>query len=206
LVFHDERGTTKEGGAVKEIAVKPDRGQRTVWLIHWSLWFFPVLVCLLILMVIDPLVFALCALGWVLFMVPLGLWLPAYFRSLDYAIGNDAIKGQRGVFFKRSVIMPYHKITNVDITHGPLQRKFGVGYLHCQTAGAGGQQGGRAELKMEGLRDLEQTREAIMERVAGAALAGVKAAGSPAAAGQADSREPILAELKKIREVLERRS
>jgi membrane protein YdbS with pleckstrin-like domain len=177
-----------------------------VWLIHWSLWFFPILVCLLILMIVDPLVFALCALGWVLFMVPLGLWLPAYFRSLGYTVAEDAVKGRRGVFFKRSVTMPYQKITNVDITHGPLQRKFGVGYLHCQTAGAGGQQGTRAELKMEGIRDLEQTREAIMERVARAVPAGVKATGAPAAAGQADASEPILAELRKIREVLEKRS
>lgn len=210
---------------MKEIPVKPDRGQRTVWLIHWSIWFFPILIGLLILMILDPLVFGLCALGWALFMLPLGLWLPAYFRSLDYTIAEDVIKGQRGVLFKRTVSMPYHKITNVDITHGPLQRKYGVGYLHCQTAGAGGQQGGRAELKMEGIRDLEEIREAIMERIRGAPAAQAGAAaprtaeapGSAASAGGtvspqvtaepgSDVMADVLAELKAIRQALEKRS
>jgi membrane protein YdbS with pleckstrin-like domain len=191
---------------VKDISVAPDRGQRTVWLIHWSLWFFPVLVALLILMVINPLVFVLCAVGWLLFMLPLGLWFPAYFRSLDYTIAADAVKGRRGVLFKRFVTVPYHKITNVDITHGPLQRKFGVGYLHCQTAGAGGQQGARAELKMEGIKDLGGVRDLIMARIKGVP----KVPGGPidpqtAAAPEADVMADVLAELRAIRDALEKR-
>ncbi len=192
---------------MNEISVKPDRGQRTVWLIHWSLWFFPILVCLLVLMVINPLLFGLCALGWILFMLPLVLWLGAYFRSLDYAVAEDVIKGRRGVLFKRSVTMPVHKITNVDITHGPLQRKFGVGYLHCQTAGAGGQQGARAELKMEGIRDLEKVKDAIMERIKESSMVGTETAGlKVAAAGESDALGQMLKELKGIREALEKRA
>jgi membrane protein YdbS with pleckstrin-like domain len=193
---------------MKEIPVKPDRGQRTVWLIHWSIWFFPILVGLLILMIINPLVFGLCALGWTLFMLPLGLWLPAYFRSLDYIVAEDAVKGRRGVLFKRSVTMPYHKITNVDITHGPLQRKYGVGYLHCQTAGAGGQQGGRAELKMEGIGDLEGVKDIIMERVRETSTARREAMKPQADAAVSESNDmaDILAELRAIRQALEKRS
>ncbi len=191
---------------MNEISVTPDRGQRTVWLIHWSLWFFTTLLALLILMVINPLVFGLCALGWILFMLPLGLYLPAYFRSLDYTIAGDAVKGQRGVFFKRQVTMPYHKITNVDITHGPLQRKFGVGYVHCQTAGAGGQQGARAELKMEGIKDLEGIKETIMGRIREASATRTGAAGpQPSAAPEGDVMADVLAELRAIREALERK-
>jgi membrane protein YdbS with pleckstrin-like domain len=176
--------------------IKPDRGQRTVWFIHWSLWFFPVLIALLILMVIEPLVFALFAVGWIVLNLFIALWLPAYFRSLEYTVAGDAVKGQRGVFFKRHVSMPYNKITNVDITHGPLQRKFGVGYIHCQTAGAGGQQGARAELKMEGIRDLGGVKEAIMERVR---LAGGAASGP-------DVLQQMLGELRVIRQSLEKTS
>ena len=190
---------------MKDMLVKPDRGQKTVWFIHWSLWFFPVLIGLLILMVIQPLVFALCALGWILLNLLIALWLPAYFRSLEYTIADDAVKGQRGVFFKRQVSMPYNKITNVDITHGPLQRKFGVGYIHCQTAGAGGQQGARAELKMEGVRDLEGVKDALMERVRGASMAGTVVAGAkPAAGGESDILGGMLEELRAIRGALEK--
>jgi len=199
---------------MKEISVKPDRGQRTVWMIHWSIWFFPILIGLLILMLVNPLIFGLCALGWILLMLPMAVWLSAYFRSLDYALADDTVRGRRGVLFKRFVSMPYHKITNVDITHGPLQRKYGVGYLHCQTAGAGGQQGARAELKMEGIKDLEGVREIIMERIKGvpAVQAGAAAPrkaetpiSAPAAGGER-FEERMLAELKAIREALEKAS
>jgi membrane protein YdbS with pleckstrin-like domain len=196
---------------MKEISVTPDQGQRTVWMIHWSIWFFPILIGLLILMIIQPLVFGLCALGWVLLMLPLAVWLPAYFRSLEYTLADDAVRGRRGVLFKRFVSMPYHKITNVDITHGPLQRRYGVGYLHCQTAGAGGQQGARAELKMEGIKDLEGVREIIMERIKGVPAAQAETAPGAAAPRKAAAPVPdvmadVLAELRAIREVLEKRS
>jgi len=192
---------------MNEIAVKPDRGQRTVWLIHWSLWFFPILFCSLVLMVINPLLFGLCALGWILFMLPLVLWLGAYFRSLDYTLAGDVVKGRRGVLFKRSVTMPVHKITNVDITHGPLQRKFGVGYIHCQTAGAGGQQGARAELKMEGIRDLEKVKDTILERVRETSMTRTGAIKPQTAAAQdSNVMTDILAELRAIREVLKEKA
>lgn len=151
------------------IVLKPQRGQRTVWFIHWALVFFPICACLIVLILVNPIVFGICTAVWVIFMVPFLLWIPAYFRTLEYTIAADIVKGQRGVFWKRFVTVPYHKITNVDITQGPLQRSYHVGTIHCQTAGAGGQQGGTAELKMEGVGDLEGLKEAIMERVKGAA-------------------------------------
>jgi membrane protein YdbS with pleckstrin-like domain len=191
---------------MKELHIEPDRGQRTAWLIHWALWFFPVLIALLILMLIQPLAFGLCALGWALFMLPLGLWLTAYFRSLGYTIADDIVKGQRGVFFKRYVTVPYHKITNVDVTQGPLQRKFGVGFVHCQTAGAGGQQGARAELKMEGIKDLEGLKDAIMERIRNAATAGAERPTATVTAQEdPETLRQMLVELKAIRQALENR-
>ena len=127
---------------MKEIHVKPEKAQRTVWFIHWSLVFFPVFVpCFILIFIVNELVFAICAAAWVVFMLPFLFWIPAYFRSLKYSITADVVRGQKGVFWKRFATVPYHKITNVDITQGPLQRKYDVGTIHCQTAGAGGQQG-----------------------------------------------------------------
>ena len=150
---------------MKEIHVKPEKAQRTVWFIHWSLVFFPVFVpCFILIFIVNELVFAICTAAWIVFMLPFLFWIPAYFRSLAYSITGDVVRGQKGVFWKRFATVPYHKITNVDITQGPLQRKYDVGTIHCQTAGAGGQQGAAAELKMEGLKDLDELKEAIMQR------------------------------------------
>ena len=71
----------------------------------------------------------------------------------------------RGVFWRRNVSIPYTKITNVDISQGPLQRRFDIGTIHVQTAGAGGAQGALAELRMPGIRDLDGLRDVIMEKV-----------------------------------------
>jgi membrane protein YdbS with pleckstrin-like domain len=191
---------------VGEIKARPEKGQRTVWYIHWSLLFFPIFICMIILLILDPIIVGICILAWALFMLPFLLWIPAYFNSLEYSIADDAVKGQRGVFFKRYVSMPYHKITNVDITHGPLQRKFGVGHIHCQTAGAGGQQGARAELKMEGIRDLEGLKEAIMARVKGSAVVGTEAVRPrTATTDEPDIQGQMLKELRAIRGALEKK-
>ena len=70
----------------------------------------------------------------------------------------------RGVFWKKNITVPFTKITNVDVTQGPLQRLFNIGTINVQTAGAGGAQGARPELVFVGTRDLEGIKETIMER------------------------------------------
>ncbi|MCK4596503.1 hypothetical protein KAU04_00640, partial [bacterium] len=64
-----------------------------------------------------------------------------------------------------------------------------------------------AELKMEGVRDLEGLKDAIMERVKGSAMVRTEAAGSKVAApGGSDTLGQMLRELQAIREVLEKTS
>jgi membrane protein YdbS with pleckstrin-like domain len=189
------------------IVVKPQREQRTVWLIHWALVFFPICICLIVLILVNPIIFGICTAVWVVFMVPFLFWIPAYFRSLQYAIADDVVKGQRGVFWKRFITIPYHKITNVDITQGPLQRNYHVGTIHCQTAGAGGQQGATAELKMEGVGDLEGLKEAIMERVKGIALSRLtEAQRGVGEMEESETLRAILRELTTMRGLLEKQT
>ena len=189
------------------MVVKPERGQKTVWLLHWTMVFVPICLCLIVLILVNPIIFGICTAVWVVFMVPFLLWIPAYFRSLEYAIAEDVVKGQRGVFWKRFITVPYHKITNVDITQGPLQRSFHVGTIHCQTAGAGGQQGATAELKMEGVGDLDGLKEAIMERVKGTALSRpAEAQRGVGGLGEAETLGAILRSLTAIRELLEKQA
>jgi len=132
------------------------------------------------------------------------IWIPAFHASLQYVIDDDTVKAQGGVLWKRYVTIPFTKITNLDITQGPVQRIFGIGTIHVQTAGASGQQGAKAELRMLGVRNLQEVKERIMERIKAFTLSGaVQAKVEPAGQNQLQVLQGILNELVAIRGVLQ---
>ena len=185
----------------------PERSQRTHWLVHWWIWFLAVLVPQALVAALVPypanLILALCAGLWVVAALLTALWIPAYCASLEYTIDEDVIRGSRGVFWRRNVTIPYPKITNVDISQGPLQRRFGIGTIHVQTAGFGGAQGSVAELQMPGIRDLVGVREMIMEKVKSHGARGGATDGGPT---QFDLMAKMAKELKTIRKALVKKS
>jgi len=159
---------------MEPIVVKPVKAQRAFWLACWGAWFVIGLVLAVIPGLISAvtyvdydggLVTGLILAGWLLLTLPYTLYIPAFYRSLEYTIEDDEIRANKGVFWKKRVAMPYAKITNIDITQGPVQRMFNIGNIHVQTAGAGGAQGARAELKLWGITDLEELKNTIMEKV-----------------------------------------
>jgi len=96
----------------------------------------------LLLAIANVIVFGPLLLLWLLVMLLIRVWwIPLYYDSISYAIEDDAVRGQSGVFWKRYVTVPFVKITNINITQGPLQRVYDIGTIHIQTAGAGGNQG-----------------------------------------------------------------
>jgi len=156
---------------MEPIVLKPEKEQKTMWFICWAIPFVIVLAVLVVLLLFVKeeafVVFALCLIGWLIVMSLILLWIPAFFRSLEYVVDNDSAKAKVGVFWKKRVTVPYTKITNIDVTQGPLQRIFGIGTIHVQTAGAGGAQGAQAELKLLGVRDLDEVKDTIMVRIRG---------------------------------------
>lgn len=151
---------------MKPILVKPQKEQKTLWFIGWAITFVLGLALWVILQAtITKLIFSLCVVGWLILMVPILLWIPAFYRSLEYIIDSDAVKMKKGVFWRKRITVPYPKITNVDVTQGPVQRMLNIGTIHVQTAGAGSTQGAQAELTLLGVMDLEGLKDTIMERV-----------------------------------------
>ena len=152
---------------MEPILVKPEKEQKTLWFVGWAIPFILGLALwvILLLFTVDKLVFGLCAVGWLILMMPILLWMPAFYRSLEYVIDIDCVRMKKGVFWRKRVTVPYPKITNVDVTQGPVQRMFNIGIIRVQTAGAGGAQGAKAELRLLGVRDLEGLKDTIMERV-----------------------------------------
>ena len=126
-------------------------------------------------------------------------WIPKYYDTMAYKLTENEIVWWRGVWFKNTGIVPYNRITNIDITQGPISRKLGIAALKIQTAGYSGQYS-RAEIKIEGMEQFEDLRELVMGFVKGK---------KPVAVETYEEENidlKILNELVKIRELLEKSS
>lgn len=189
------------------LTLRPENDLRTLWYVIWTIVFAIGTGLLLLLMLAGAVLFGIVLLLWLVTMILIVLWLPAYHGTLLYTIESDAIRGNGGVFWRKHVTVPTWKITHMDVTQGPLQRVFRLGTIHVQTAGAGGAQGAQAELRLVGIRDLEGVKEAITERIRGyeADREAPGVAPHPASGGEPQILPEILRELQTIRTLLQNR-
>ena len=190
---------------MEPLIFSPRKEMKTIWFITWFVWFCIVALALTAGVIFIPdkagqIVFGIILSIFTSIMVLLGIWIPAFFRSLAYSIDDDTVKMNCGVFWKKRVTVPFRKITNVDISQGPLQRMYNVGTIHVQTAGAGGAQGAQAELRLSGVRELDDLKERIMD--------GVRGHHAPSVISTSDETselsllKDILNELKAVRTIL----
>ena len=126
-------------------------------------------------------------------------WIPLYYRSISYRLTVTEITWQRGVWFRQTGIVPYNRITNVDIAQGPLMRFFSFSALRVQTAGYSAQ--ARAEIVLNGIEDPKDLQEKIMGFVRRGGPVAVE--GEPEAPPAA--ADAALEELRAIRRLLEDR-
>jgi len=193
---------------MESIVLRPEKEQRTLWILCWAFWFVIGLVTLIILMLAAggeaAIVLGVILLAELIAMLLTLIWIPAFHASLEYVIEADTVKAQSGVLWKRYVTIPFTKITNLDITQGPVQRLFNIGTIHVQTAGASGQQTAKAELRMLGISNLQEVKERIMDRIKAFTLSGaVQAKVEPAGQSQLQVLQGILNELVAIHGVLQ---
>ncbi|MET0734529.1 MAG: PH domain-containing protein [Microbacterium sp.] len=69
-------------------------------------------------------------LGWMLIITP------RQARSYGYQLRHDDLVFRRGILWQRVVAVPYGRMQLIDITHGPLDRGFGIAQLKLVTAAA----------------------------------------------------------------------
>ena len=62
--------------------------------------------------------------------------LPRQARAIGYQLRDDDLVFRRGILWQRLVAVPYGRMQLVDITHGPLDRGFGIAQLKFVTAAA----------------------------------------------------------------------
>ena len=97
--------------------------------------------------------------------IPLVIWIPLYYETIVYKLTGDEIQWKRGVWFKKTGIVPYNRITNIDVTQGPISRRFGIADLKIQTAGYSAPSYSASELKIYAAKESEELKEFIMQFV-----------------------------------------
>ncbi len=153
-------------------------------------WYVPLLIKGPVVAIFGVLIPVVIVVAFLLY------WIPRFYSTISYVLTENEIVWRRGVWFKNTGIVPYNRITNVDIAQGPISRNLGIAALKLQTAGYSGQE--KAEIKLEGIEDFEQLREFIMNFVRGRTPQAVESY-----AGEEDTNAKILKELTRIRELVE---
>ena len=129
------------------------------------------------------------------------IWVRLYYTSMWYELRVDEMSWKRGVWFHTTGIVPYNRITNLDIRQGPVMRALGISSLSIQTAGYSGQ--AVPEIRIEGIEHAEELRELIRSMVRGSVQAH-DGTGTGVTVPKATD-QMILEELVKIRTLLEKR-
>jgi membrane protein YdbS with pleckstrin-like domain len=134
----------------------------------------------------------------------LWIWVGMYYDSMSYELRDDEINWKRGVWFRTTGIVPYNRITNLDVRQGPFMRLLKISNLAIQTAGYSGQ--AVPEIQIEAIEYAEELRELIRSQVRGSfsrddGTGSVKPV--PGATGTTTDQQ-ILEEIKQIRSLLER--
>jgi uncharacterized protein len=74
------------------------------------------------------------------------------YESWGYAERAEDLLVTHGVMFRRLVVVPYGRMQLVDVTAGPVERKFGIATLRLHTAAAG------TDARIHGLTPSEAAR------------------------------------------------
>jgi len=183
-------------------------------LVAWFIIDFFILVLFLLLCFVAPVAFIpdvplladALIVGILLVIVVLYLvWVKMYYDSMWYELHDDEMRWRRGVIFRSTGIVPYNRITNIDIRQGPVMRALGISTVSIQTAGYSG--AAIPEIRIEAIEYAEELRELIRNLVRSCS-----AGGDGTGTGKHDPRETassvhqqMLEELKTIHALLERK-
>lgn len=129
-------------------------------------------------------------------------WSPRYYKSISYRLTSDEVVVERGVWWRFKHTVPYARIMSVDVVQGPISRKLGIATVDIHTAGYTGVSGGtagpgsrRAEASIIHISNYAEVREKVLSVVRGRPLF---------ATTISTVSEDMLAELRRIRELLEK--
>lgn len=84
----------------------------------------------------------------------------AAYRAWWYRLTADGIELHHGVFWKHASVMPYHRLQQVDVGQGPLERWFGMSSVRLRSAAA------TTDASIPGISqtEVEDVRRVLMQR------------------------------------------
>jgi membrane protein YdbS with pleckstrin-like domain len=138
-----------------------------------------------------------------LFFVPL-IYLNFRYRSMRYDFDEEGISMRWGILFRREITLTYARIQDIHLTSNVLERWFGLARIQIQTASASA----AAEMTIEGLHEFETVRDFLYSKMRGVRGAATAAPAEPQVREEqslAAALREVAAELRAVREALEKR-
>jgi len=80
-------------------------------------------------------------------------WTAARHRHLRYQVDERGLRIRRGVFWRKTILIPVTRVQHTDVSQGPVQRSFELAALTVHTAGTEG-----ASISLAGLEHGVATR------------------------------------------------
>ncbi|MGC9434574.1 MAG: PH domain-containing protein [Methanomicrobiales archaeon] len=180
-------------------SITPDPRFRT----YYYVWLAIIMAILLVLVVLPLALFAPSAVAagagvlWCALAAFVAVWISLFYDTIHYELTSTEVTWERGVWFRQTGIVPYNRITNVDIIQGPLMRIFSISALRIQTAGYSAQ--ATAEIRLQGIEQPVKLRDTIMGYVRGGPAVSAATGGSE----EIPARDTLLEEVRAIRVLLE---
>lgn len=169
-------------------------------------WMIPLVTVAFLLEISVGVVAALSSFVPIVIAVAISLyWISKFHSSVKYVLEDDEIIVTKGVWWKTKSVVPYNRITNVNVYQGPISRHFGLGKLAIQTAGFSGVSSSgykTAEAEIFAVENFEEIKDIVMNFVKGLKPRAVEA--EVEAKPSEDMSNQILQELRKIRKAVEK--
>ena len=73
-------------------------------------------------------------------------WPARAYRYTSYKVDDQGIEIRRGVFWREVVNVPRSRVQHIDVSQGPIERRYGLGKIVIYTAGTD-----HAKVELEGL-------------------------------------------------------
>ena len=131
--------------------------------------------------------------------------IPLYFRyhTMRYTFDDEGISMRWGILFRREITLTYARIQDIHLTSNFVERWLGLARIQIQTASASAS----AEMTLEGLHEFEMVRDYLYSKMRGVRSggAGSQSAIPPADSDLAAALREVAAELRAVREALEKR-
>jgi len=111
----------------------------------------------------DPFIATSMLAGLIAIVIVFVVWTRLYYDTMAYELHDDELRWRRGVWFRTTGIVPYNRITNLDLRQGPVMRWLRISTISVQTAGYSGQ--AVPEIRIEAIEQAEELREILRASV-----------------------------------------